>query len=101
MCEFGSINLPRFSAPLETGDQPPGHDWSRAKCLGLQATVNPKNNLAHCFSYGENTNNIDLMMLQGHDFLGAVRLLKNWLEQYRHGLGLPTQSVTPRPSQDK
>ena len=67
----------------------------------MQATVNPKNNLAHCFCYGENTNNIDLMMLQGHDFLGAVRLLKNWLEQYRHGLGLPTQSVTPRPSQDK
>jgi DNA primase len=67
----------------------------------LQATVNPKNNLAHCFCCDENTNNIDLMMLRGHDFLGAVRLLKNWLDQYRQDVGLPTQSATPPPSQDK
>ncbi len=46
-------------------------------------------------------NNIDLMMLQGHDFLGAVRLLKIWLDQYRHDIDLPTQSATPRSSQDK
>lgn len=56
-------------------------------CQELRATVNPKNNLAHCFSCGKNTNNIDLMMLQGHDFLPAVTILKGWLEQYRRDLG--------------
>lgn len=54
-----------------------------------------KEQLAYCFYCGGNTNNIDLMMLQGHDFLEAVRLLKNWLDQYRHYLGLATQSATP------
>ncbi len=33
------------------------------------ATVNPRNNLAHCFSCGRNFNNIDLLMTQGYDFL--------------------------------
>ena len=47
-------------------------------CFELQATVNPKNNLAHSFCCSENTNNIDLMMLQGHDFLGTVSLLESW-----------------------
>lgn len=55
-------------------------------CQELRATVNPKNNLAHCFSCGENVNNIDLMMLQGHDFLPAVKILSNWLDQYRRDL---------------
>ncbi len=41
-------------------------------CSELRATVNPKNNLAHCISCGENINNIDLMLLCGHDFLGTV-----------------------------
>jgi DNA primase len=49
--------------------------------------VNPRNNLAHCFSCGENFNNIDLMMIQGHDFLPAVEILKNWLEEYQRDLG--------------
>jgi DNA primase len=49
--------------------------------------VNPRNNLAHCFSCGENYNNIDLMMIQGHDFISAVEILKNWLEQYQRDLG--------------
>lgn|SRR5690554_6989404 len=56
-------------------------------CKELRATVNPKNNLAHCFSCGENYNNIDLMMMQGHDFLPAVDILGNWLEQYQRDLG--------------
>ena len=55
-------------------------------CGELRATVNPKNNLAHCFSCGENFNNIDLMMIQGHDFLSAVDILKGWLEDYQHDL---------------
>ena len=67
------------------------------KCSELRATVNPKNNLAHCFCCGENFNNIDLMMTQGHDFLPAVDILENWLNEYRRGLRRPspeTQSAT-------
>lgn len=57
------------------------------RCRELRATVNPKNNLAHCFSCGENFNNIDLLMIGGHDFLPAVSILERWLEQYQHDLG--------------
>ena len=62
-------------------------------CDELRATVNPKNNLAHCFSCGQNTNNIDLLMLLGHDFVPAVTILRNWLEQYRRDLGQEKASV--------
>lgn len=62
-------------------------------CNELRATVNPRNNLAHCFSCGENFNNIDLMMTQGHDFLPAVDILKTWLEDYRVNLGGQTSSA--------
>ncbi|MEL6894685.1 MAG: hypothetical protein AAFP90_01095 [Planctomycetota bacterium] len=55
-------------------------------CGEIRATVNPKNNMAHCFCCSENINNIDLMMLQGHDFLSAVKILRNWLDQYRRDL---------------
>ena len=66
------------------------------RCSEFRATVNPKNNLAHCFSCGENFNNIDLMIIQGHDFIPAVDVLKGWLEEYRRDLGRsssPAQSV--------
>ena len=61
-------------------------------CKELRATVNPSNNLAHCFSCEENFNNIDLMMIQGHDFRPAVGILENWLVQYRRDLGRRTAS---------
>ena len=70
-------------------------------CGELKATINPRNNLAHCFCCGENTNNIDLMMYHGHDFLAAVGILKNWLSQYRRDMGLPEQPTTPRSSHDE
>jgi hypothetical protein len=38
-------------------------------------------------SCGENFNNIDLMMIQGHDFVPAVEILGGWLEEYRRDLG--------------
>jgi len=41
----------------------------------------------YCFSCGEKINNIDLMLLNGHDFLPAVMILEGWLEQYRRDLG--------------
>lgn len=68
-------------------------------CSELRATVNPKNNLAHCFSCGKNTNNIDLMILQGHDFLPAVTILEGWLDQYRLDLRLSERSIASDSSQ--
>lgn len=64
-------------------------------CGELRATVNPKNNLAHCFSCGQNTNNIDLMMLCGHDFLPAVEILGRWLKEYRQQLGQVDKPISP------
>jgi len=67
------------------------------RCKELRATVNPKNSVAHCFSCGQNSNNIDLLMMQGHEFLSTVDILSNWLEQHRRDLGHSTprmQSIT-------
>ncbi len=60
--------------------------YFRFQCPGcgeLRATVNPRNNLAHCFSCGQNYNNIDLLMIQGYDFVPAVEILQHWLRQYQ------------------
>ena len=62
-------------------------------CGDMQATVNPRNNLAHCFSCSKNLNNIDLMMTLGYDFLSAVAILEPMLE--RHQSRLPKTTVTP------
>jgi hypothetical protein len=51
-------------------------------CGELHAVVNPRNNLAHCFHCAKNTNNIDLLMAVGYDFLEAVELLEHWLRTY-------------------
>jgi predicted RNA-binding Zn-ribbon protein involved in translation (DUF1610 family) len=52
-------------------------------CGELRATVNPRNNLAHCFSCGQNFNNVDLLIALGYDFLAAVEVLEPWLRQHR------------------
>jgi len=52
-------------------------------CGELRATVNPRNNLAHCFCCGHNFNNIDLLMALEYDFLSAVEILEAWLRRYR------------------
>ena len=52
-------------------------------CGEMRATVNPKNNLAHCFWCKKNLNNIDLLLTQGHDFREAVSLLAGWLQQHQ------------------
>ena len=54
-------------------------------CHEIRATVNPKNNLAHCFCCQKNINNIDLMIVLGYDCKQAVSILKNWLHQYKTG----------------
>ena len=62
-------------------------------CGDMRATVNPRNNLAHCFSCKKNLNNIDLLMTVDYDFLSAVRLLERWLQ--RHQTRLPKTLTTP------
>jgi len=52
------------------------------RCGEMRATVNPRNNLAHCFSCQQNLNNIDLLLTLDYDFRAAVTLLERWLNQY-------------------
>ena len=53
------------------------------RCGEMRATVNPRNNLAHCFSCKKNLNNIDLLITLDYDFRAAVTLLERWLDQYQ------------------
>ena len=48
----------------------------------MLATVNPRNNLAHCFCCQKNLNNIDLLLTLDYEFTAAVRLLECWLEEH-------------------
>jgi len=67
------------------------------RCHEMHATVNPRNNLAHCFCCQQNTNNIDLLITLGYDFRAAVTLLERWLRQYetqRPQAKAPTPSPT-------
>ena len=52
-------------------------------CREMRATVNPRNNLAHCFTCKKNLNNIDLLLSEDYDFRSAVALLERWLNQYQ------------------
>lgn len=52
-------------------------------CGELRATVNPRNNLAHCFCCRRNINNIDLLVSLNYDFLSAVELLEGWLRDHQ------------------
>jgi DNA primase len=51
-------------------------------CGEMQATVNPRNNLAHCFYCQKNLNNIDLLLTVGYDFATAVAVLERLLKRY-------------------
>jgi hypothetical protein len=53
------------------------------RCGEMRATVNPRNNLAHCFCCQHNLNNIDLLLTLDYDFRAAVTLLERWLEHYQ------------------
>jgi DNA primase len=52
-------------------------------CREMLATVNPRNNLAHCFGCNKNLNNIDLLLTMGYDFKSAVSILTRMYEQHR------------------
>ena len=63
-------------------------------CGEMRATVNPRNNLAHCFTCKKNLNNIDLLITLDYDFRSAVTLLERWLNQYQQVKKKPS---TPPP----
>ena len=52
-------------------------------CGVMRATVNPRNNLAHCFCCQKNLNNIDLLITLGYDFRSAVALLERYINDYQ------------------
>jgi hypothetical protein len=52
------------------------------RCGEMRATVNPRNNLAHCFCCKKNLNNIDLLLTLDYDFRSAITLLERWLNHY-------------------
>jgi hypothetical protein len=64
-------------------------------CGEMRATVNPRNNLAHCFTCQKNLNNIDLLLILGYDFRAAVGLLEGWLKQYEAQQGKKPTAAPP------
>jgi hypothetical protein len=64
------------------------------RCGEMRATVNPRNNLAHCFCCKKNLNNIDLLLTLDYDFRAAVVLLERWLNEYQ---AQQAKKKTPRP----
>jgi hypothetical protein len=50
-------------------------------CGEMRATVNPRNNLAHCFCCKKNFNNIDLLLALDYDFRSAVFVLEGMLRE--------------------
>ena len=64
-------------------------------CGEMLATVNPRNNLAHCFCCKKNLNNIDLLLQLDYPFLNAVALLERLLKEYQGHKSLPTEP-TPK-----
>jgi hypothetical protein len=55
-------------------------------CGEMQATVNPRNNLAHCFHCTKNLNNIDLLIMLGYNFKTAFAVLEQLLQRYEDRL---------------
>ena len=65
-------------------------------CGEMRATVNPRNNLAHCFTCKKNLNNIDLLLTLDYDFVSAVALLERWLQQYQARQANKKTPATPK-----
>jgi len=65
------------------------------RCGEMRATVNPRNNLAHCFCCEKNWNNIDLLMALDYDFRSAVALLERWLTEYQAQLARTKTPCSP------
>lgn len=95
-------DLPMAAVFQHLGGLAPYSKWDEDRfrfvcqaCGELQAIVNPRNNLAHCFACGKNTNTIDLLLASGYEFKTAVELLRKWLSlQKREQSGMNPVSQT-------
>jgi hypothetical protein len=67
-------------------------------CGDLQAILNPRNNLAHCFACGRNLNNIDLLMALGYPFRAAVVRLQQYLRLHHQQQAEPQQAEPAPPA---
>ena len=82
------LPMPVTIAALGTDGPPAKRSEGRYRflcphCQEMLATVNPRNNLAHCFGCKKNLNNIDLLMNLGYDFISAVSILMRMYDQHR------------------
>ena len=82
-------DLPLTVTIAALGRKGPPSKWSEGffrfccpACGEMKATVNPRNNLAHCFCCQKNFNNIDLLIHLGYEFRPAVLILEVWFNQY-------------------
>jgi hypothetical protein len=66
------------------------------RCGEMRATVNPRNNLAHCFHCGKNYNNIDLLIALDYHFSSAVALLERLLENHQAQRPKKKSTATPQ-----
>ena len=85
------LPMPVTIAALGTDGPPPKRSEGRYRflcphCKEMLATVNPRNNLAHCFGCTKNLNNIDLLLTLGYDFKSAVSILVRMYDQHRSRL---------------
>jgi DNA primase len=62
-------------------------------CGEMRATVNPRNNLAHCFCCKKNLNNIDLLMTLDYSFRDAVAVLERMLHDHQSRKPKPERST--------
>jgi len=83
-------DLPMPVTIAALGRDGPPSKWSEGyfrflcpNCGEMRATVNSRNNLAHCFSCQKNLNNIDLLIQLDYDFLSAVALLERFLNEHQ------------------
>jgi hypothetical protein len=63
----------------------------RRYCGEMRANVNPRNNLAHCFTCKKNLTNIDLLMML--DYRDAVAVLERMLNEHQARLAKPVRST--------
>jgi hypothetical protein len=94
MIDAELLRRPRNDLPMQVTIAALGRDGPPAKmsegyfrflcphCGEMRATVNPRNNLAHCFTCKKNLNNIDLLMTLDYDFLSAAALLERLLHEH-------------------
>jgi hypothetical protein len=83
-------DLPMPVTLAALGKDAPPSKWSEGyfrflcpRCNEMRATVNPRNNLAHCFACNLNLNNIDLLRALNYPFTAAIALLEQWLNEHQ------------------